>query len=55
MKTGKQIREKIKQLEEYLEKGVPMCSSYPLENTELFLAGLKWVLEEEVKKQQEKK
>lgn len=45
MKTKKEIKEKIAQLEEYLEKGVPMFSGYPLENTELFLAGLKWVLE----------
>ena len=47
MKTIKEIKEKIKQLEEYLEKGVPMSNLYPLDNTKSFIGGIKWVLDEE--------
>ena len=46
MKTKKEIKEKIKDLEEYIEKGIPLTKLYPLINTESFLAGIKWVLEE---------
>ncbi len=45
MKTEKEIKEKIERLEKYLEKGKPITELYPLENTESFLGGLKWVLE----------
>ena len=47
MKTKKEIREKIKRLEDYLEKGEPITDYYPLDKTESFLDGIKWVLEDE--------
>lgn len=47
MKTEKETKEKIKQLEEYLKKGVPMSNLYPLDKTESFIGGLRWVLDEE--------
>jgi len=47
MKNKEEIQEKIKQLEEYLEKGKAITELYPLENTESFLGGLKWVLDTE--------
>jgi hypothetical protein len=50
MKTKEEIIDKIKQLEEYLEKGKVITELYPLENTESFLGGLKWVLDEELEK-----
>ena len=47
MKSIKQIREKIEQLEEYLQKGKPLSELYSLEETQSFLGGIKWVINEE--------
>lgn len=46
MKTVKEIKKKIKELEEYLSKGKPISKLYPLENTKSFLGGVKWVLDD---------
>lgn len=47
MKTKKEIKEKIEQLEKRLETGKPLSKEYPLERTESFLGGIKWVLNED--------
>ena len=47
MKTIKEIKDKIEYLEEYLERGEPITKEYPLERTESFVGGLKWVIGEE--------
>lgn len=44
MKSEKEIEDKIKHLEEYLERGKPVSKEYPLERTESFVSGLKWVI-----------
>lgn len=49
MKSEKEIRDKIEQLEEYLKRDKPITSLYPLERTESFLGGIKWVLDEDDK------
>ena len=47
MKTEAEIKEKIELLEKYLEGGKPITNLYPLERTESFVGGLKWVLEKD--------
>ena len=47
MKTKEEIKDKIQHLEGYLERGEPISKEYPLERTESFVGGLKWVLDEE--------
>ena len=47
MKTEKEIEDKIEHLEGYLERGEPISKEYPLERTESFVGGLKWVIGED--------
>jgi len=46
MLSEKEIRVKVKQLEQYVSKGKPTIKEYTLEHTKAFLDGLKFALDE---------
>ena len=46
MKTKKQLKEKIRQLQEYLDKGIAITELYSLDKTKSFIGGLNWALDE---------
>ena len=50
MKSKREVKEKVNEIEDYLKSGKPIDKRvYSLKETRAFLEGLRWVLDSEVK------